>query len=400
MRILFLSRWYPFPADNGSKIRIYNLIKELARRNDIWLVSFAEEQIDVPRIEGMRALCRGVDIVQYRRFNPGGAKAALSLLASKPRSVIDTFSPELQARVEALADQNPFDCVVASQIDMAPYALAVKGVPRILEEIEISIYAEQARRAEGVANKLRKHLMWRKWQNHMRDTLAHYDGCTVVSQPEIAPIQAAAPSFDRIAVIPNGADLEKLTGNFGKPMPDRLVYTGALTYYVNLDAMKFFISQVLPSIVAQRPQAKLLMAGRLDGVPLHELPKSPAATHAGYQKDIRPFVASGWASVVPERIGGGTRIKVVESMALGTPVVATKWATLGLDVTQGRDILFSDDPAELAQHIINLLRDATLRATLSQNARKLVETHYNWRVIGEQFEAFIERVVAKGPMQP
>lgn len=164
--------------------------------------------------------------------------------------------------------------------------------------------------------------------------------------------------------------------------------------------MKFFISQVLPSIVAQRPQAKLLMAGRLDGVPLHELPKSPAATHAGYQKDIRPFVASGWASVVPERIGGGTRIKVVESMALGTPVVATKWATLGLDVTQGRDILFSDDPAELAQHIINLLRDATLRATLSQNARKLVETHYNWRVIGEQFEAFIERVVAKGPMQP
>ncbi len=321
------------------------------------------------------------------------------MFASKPRSVIDTYSSELRAKVEALAEQNNFDCVIASQIDMAPYALAVKGVPRMLEEIEISIYAEQARRATGLTNKLRKQLMWRKWQNHMRHTLAVYDGCTVVSDPEIAPIQAAAPSFDRIAVIPNGADLEKLTGNFGKPMPDRLVYTGALTYYVNLDAMKFFISQVLPGIVRQRPQAKLLMAGRLDGVPVHELPKSPAAAHAGYQKDIRPFVASGWVSVVPERIGGGTRIKVIESMALGTPVIATKWATAGLDVTHGRDILCSDDPAELAQHTINLMRDANLRTTLSHNARKLVEAKYNWRVIGEQFEAFIERTIARSPVQ-
>lgn len=395
MRILFLSRWFPFPADNGSKVRIFQLIKELARRNEVWLLSFCDEPIDAARIAGMEVFCKRVEAVPYRRYNPGSMKAVAGLLSNKPRSEIDTYSPEFAAAVQRMAGETTFECVIASQFDTASYALLVKGVPRILEEIEISIYAEQARRAQGAINKARKQLMWSKWRSYMRNILAQFDGCTVVSQPEVSPIQAAAPAFKQIAIIPNGADLERFTGDFGAPQPDTVVYTGALSYYVNLDAMKFFIGEVLPRVVQARPQVKLLMAGRTDNVPLHELPQNDAAQCVGYISDIRKFVAQGWVSVVPERVGGGTRIKLLESLALRTPVVATQWASIGVDATNGSELLFSDDPNQIAKHVIDVLSSAQLRAGLSLNGRALIERKHDWRVIGAQLEDFVQDCIAR-----
>lgn len=395
MRLLFLSRWFPFPPDNGSKVRIYQLIKELSRRNEVWLVSFCEEPIDDSRIAGMRALCKRVEVVQYRRYNPGSLKAFAGFFSNKPRSEIDTYSPEFAEKVQCMAGEVKFDCVIASQFDTAAYALLVKDVPRVLEEIEIGIYAEQARRAQGIVNKARKQMMWSKWRSYMRDMLAQFDGCTVVSKPEIEPIKAAAPGFDRITLIPNGADLERLTGDFGAPQPDTLVYTGALTYYVNFDAMKFFIGEVLPRVQAARPDVKLLMAGKTDGVPLHELPKNDAARCVGYISDIRKFVASGWVSVVPERVGGGTRIKLLESLALGTPVVATAWAANGIDAENGRELLYSDDSARLAEQVIEVLSSAQLRDSLSRNGRAFIERRHDWRVIGEQLDSYIRSCIER-----
>ena len=104
------------------------------------------------------------------------------------------------------------------------------------------------------------------------------------------------------------------------------------------------------------------MAGRTDGVPLDQLPKNDAAQCVGYVSDIRKFVADGWVSVVPERVGGGTRIKLLESLALGTPVVATKWAVTGVDVVNGRDLMYSDDPVRLAEDVVAILSSEQLRA--------------------------------------
>ncbi len=399
MRILFLSRWYPFPADNGSKVRVFQLIKELSRRHEVWLASFCEEPLDGARIAGMKAYCKRVEVAQYRRFNPGSMKSITGVFSSKPRSEVDTYSPEFAALVQRMAGEASFDCVVASQFDTASYALNVKGVPRVLEEIEIGIYAEQARRAQGAINKARKQMMWSKWRSYIRSILAQYDGCTVVSQPEIAPIQAAAPDFSHIAVVPNGADLERFTGNFGVPCPDTLVYTGALTYYVNFDAMKFFIGEVLPRIQQARPDVRLLMAGRTDGVPLDQLPKNDAAQCVGYVSDIRKFVAEGWVSVVPERVGGGTRIKLLESLALGTPVVATKWAVTGVDVVNGRDLMYSDDPVRLAEDVVAILSSEQLRADLSRHGRELIEDKHDWRVIGAQLEGFIKECISRHARQ-
>jgi glycosyltransferase involved in cell wall biosynthesis len=392
MRILFLSRWYPFPADNGSKIRIFNLIKQLASENELALISFTEDDVDVRRIESLRQFCRSVDVVPYRHFRPGTAKAALGLFSTRPRSVVDSFSAPMRDKVEQAVAQSSFDAVIASQNDMAPYGLYARGVPRLLEEVEISIYREQARREVRPMRRLRKQMMWSKWRRYFGALIRKYDGCTVVSQPEVEPVHLAAPGYEPIAVIPNGADVERFTGDFGRPQPNTIVYTGALTYYVNLDAMKFFIGEVLPRVQAEVPEVRLRLAGRMDGVPVDDLPKNPAVEFVGHLSDIRPFVTSGWLSIVPERVGGGTRIKVLESMALGTPVVATEWATIGLTTTDGRDILASDDPGRLAELVVRVLRDPDLRQSLSAAGRQTIEGRYDWRVVGRELNTFLHRI--------
>ncbi len=395
MRILFLSRWYPFPANNGSKIRIYNLLKYLGQHHEVVLASFNadSEPVTQERLNGMLEFCSEVHVAPYRLFNPGSLKALAGLLATKPRSLIDSYSPEMEANIRKVASQKPFDAVVASQIDMSIYTHLLPDTPHILEEVEISVFHEQLLRETHPLKKIRKQLMWSKWLNHMRSVMLDYDGITVVSKPEVEPLHRIIPGYDRIEVIPNGADLKRFTGDFGQPQPDTLVYTGALTYFVNFDAMQFFLRDVFPLINAQRPQVKLYMCGSLEGVPVHELPTYPNATHVGHVSDIRKRVTESWLSIVPERVGGGTRIKIFESMALGTPVVATAHASIGLEARDGQEILIGNSAEDYANKVVRVLSDPALRQTLSRNGRKLIEDKHDWEVIGQQLDEFIQRSV-------
>ena len=314
-------------------------------------------------------------------------------MAKKPRSLIDSYSLEMEAIIKKVAGQKPFDAVVASQIDMSIYTHLLPDTPRVLEEVEISVFHGQLLRETHPLKKVRKQLMWSKWLNYMHSVMLDYDGITVVSKPEVEPLHRIIPGYDRIEVIPNGADLKRFSGDFGQPQPDTLVYTGALTYFVNLDAMQFFLSDIFPLINARHPQVKLAMCGSLEGVPVHELPTYANATHVGHVSDIRNRVAESWLSIVPERLGGGTRIKILESMALRTPVIATSHAAMGLDVHDGHDILIADSAQEYADKLIRVLNNPSLRQTLSQNGRKLVEDKHDWNVIGQQLDEFIQRSV-------
>jgi glycosyltransferase involved in cell wall biosynthesis len=395
MRILFLSRWYPFPATNGSKIRVFNLLAHLGRSHDVDLLSFhaPEEPVGEADLEAMRAHCRDVRAVPYRPFAPGSLRALAGLFGAMPRSLVDSYSHEFAGVVAATAAATPYDVVIASQIDMPIYAHDLQGPATVLEEVEISIFREQLHRAEGLAARVRKGLMWSKWRRFVRQVMDDVDLVTVVSQREAEPLLAITPGYARLAVVPNGADLTRLTGHFADPVPDTLVYTGALSYYVNFDAMAFWLRDVWPRVLARRPSARLQMAGRTEGTGVAELPVDDSATHVGHQADVRPLVQGAWASVVPERVGGGTRIKLFESLALGTPVIATRWAANGVEARDGEEILVADTAQELADATVRLLGDAALRQRLSRQGRALVERKYDWRVIGAAFEARLEEAV-------
>jgi polysaccharide biosynthesis protein PslH len=399
MRILFLSRWFPFPPDNGAKVRIFNIIKAIARQHQVRLISFASEPVNDERLTRMHEFCYKVETVSYRLFQGNSLKARLGFFSPIPRSFSDTHNPEYQSLIEKAGQEEKFDLLLGSQWDTIPYMLgapALKRTPKLLEEVEISIYRDQFLRETKPAMRLRKWVMWNKWRYFMAQSLKQIDACTVVSEPEIEPIQACLPGYGPVGVIPNGADIERFTGDFGQPQPNTVVYTGAMTYYVNFDAMKFFLGEVWPKVLAQVPEAKLYMCGRTEGVALDELPKYDSAILTGHLQDIRPRIAQSWVSIVPERLGGGTRIKVPESMALGTPVVSTTRGATGLNLTHGHDILVADEAEVFAQEVIRVLRGSALRDKLSRNGRATVESRFDWRVIGQQLDDFMVRVIQAG----
>jgi len=393
MRILFISRWFPYPPDNGSKIRIFNLLKQLSRRHDITLLSFAQGQVSKKRLTHMEHYCHRVHTAQYREFRPTGLKALLGLFSARPRSVIDTFSRDMLSLVHKQSINNRFDVVIASQVDSVPYALLINHTPRVLEEVELSIIYEQFARQRSIASKARYGLTWWKLSHYMAQILHNFKGCTVVSEKERDLVMSIKPSCDVLTVVPNGIDLKSNTGEFGTPRPDTLIYNGALTYSANFDAMEFFLREIFPLVKAQHSDVNLRITGNHNAVPIERLPLGNGAKLTGYLDDIRPAVAQSWAVVVPLRVGAGTRVKILEAMALGTPVISTSKGAEGLEVIDGKNILIADDPDDFAECILRLLKDEDLRAKLSANGRQLVEKRYSWDMCAHQLDQLLCQVV-------
>ncbi len=395
MKTLFLSRWFPYPPDNGSKIRIFNLIRHLSMQHEVDLISFATETVTQEQIAASRNYCRWVDIVPYRTFQPDRLKSLLGFFSPRPRSVIDTYSLDLQQHVNRACHKRSFDLVIASQIDMAPYALTVPGAVKILEEIELTTLYEQFALQSHPLRKVRGGLTWWKLSYYINQLLQDFDGCTVVSEAERARVYQVASGFQPIGVVPNGVSMTDYEGNFGSAEADTLVYSGALSFYANFDAVDFFLREVFPLIQAKRPEVKLVITGKLDGAPVDRLPANQGVIFTGYLPDIRPTIARSWISIVPLRLGGGTRLKILEALALGTPVVTTSKGAEGLNLIPEHDLLLADNPTDFAAAILRLLQDPALRETLSRNGRRAVETQYDWSSLGRQFNKLIETAVIR-----
>ena len=377
MRILFLSRWFPYPADNGSKLRVHNLIRQLAHQHEVTLVSFTEADVTAAARAVMAQLCAAVHTVPYRPFQPNRLTAVAGLLSPRPRSVVDTYSAAMVRQVQDTAARVKPDLVIASEIDMAPYALLVLGAPRILDELQLSVLREAAFHARSRVAWLRRTLTWWKHARYVRDLLRHFDGCTVVSDRERQLVKQLAPDSLLVRCVPNGVDLAHLSGDFGTPLPDTLIYTGALTYSANLDAMRYFVGDILPLVLAAKPGVRLAITGATTGVPADRLPIHPQVDLTGYLPDIRPAVAQSYLAIAPLRIGGGTRLKILESLALGTPVVTTSTGAEGLGLVAGQGILIADTEATFAEAVLAVLADPALRSRLRE-AGKLAVAGSDW----------------------
>lgn len=393
MRILVLSRWYPYPPDNGSRIRIFNLLKHLSEQHEITLLSFTLDAVSDQRRAAMLDYCRDVQIARYHTFQPHKLKALLGFFASRPRSVVGTYSVEMQQMVNAAVQRQNFDVVIASQVDMAPYVLSLHGIPRILEEIELGTIYDQYANARHPLKRLRHALTWWKLRRYIIDVLKPFDGCTVVSEIDQRLLQRVAPHIDRVSVIPNGTSVARAIRSHVHPQPDTLIYSGALTYKANFDAIDYFLREIFPLIQAQRPKVKLLVTGKTDGVPLDRLPHNDGVIFTGYLNDIFSAVAQSWVSIVPLRIGAGTRLKILEALALGTPVVSTSKGVQGLELTPRQDLLVADEPERFADAVVQLLKDEVYRKMLGDNGQRAVCARYDWQNIAQQLDAFIEQVV-------
>lgn len=386
MRILFLSRWFPYPTSNGSKLRIYNLLRGLAAHHEVSLLSFTERDTETPAEPALRAICETIDVVRWKEFAPTSRRARLGFFQAAPRSVLDTYSPEMAGQIRETLAANQIDLVIASQLAMAAYAPAFAGTPAIFEEVELGVFYEQYTRAVSWPRRLRYGLTWFKHRRYLAHLLRNFQACTVVSEQERRLLQQAVPPFDAVHVIPNCIDLGQYTAQSTvqstaqsavQPTmrPHDLIFTGSFRYHANYDAVTWFLQEMYPHIQRQVPEVMLKITGDHADLPL---PPADNVIRTGFVDDIQSLIAQSAISIVPMRVGGGTRLKVLEAMALGTPVVSTAKGAEGLDVQDNVHLLIADTPAEFARAVVRVLTTPDLRRTLVQNAYRLVQEKYDW----------------------
>lgn len=320
MHILFLSRWFPYPPNNGSKLRIYNLLRGLAKHHQITLLTFSDQSHTPEEIGELHSFCEAVEVIPLKAFDPKSWRAQLGFLSTKPRSVIDTYSLPMEQAIERIVSRKQIDLVIASQIDMAIYGNAFYGLPALFEEVEVGVIYEQFIKANSFKHRMRSGLTWTKHRRYLATLLRNFHVCTVVSQREQQLLREEVHLNTPIEVIPNCVDTADYAGFDQTPAPNSLIFTGSFSYYPNYEAMNWFLGEVYPLVQAAVPEVNLSITGNHGNRPL------PPATNVeltGFVDDVRPLIKSAWAGIVPLHTGGGTRLKILEAMALRTPVIAT-----------------------------------------------------------------------------
>jgi len=389
MRVLFTSAWFPYPADNGIKLRIYNMLRGLASHHQVDLVTFADQPDADAKAPELTALCRTIQVVPLKPYRPNSLRALLGFFSSTPRSIVDTFSSRMSQLIYHTISQESIDVVVASEMTTATYWQAFSGKPALFDDLEIGVFESQIVKAPSSLRRLRHQLTQVKQRHYLSRLLPHFQACTVVSEQERALLRRAVPSYEPIEVIPNCVNLADYLGLRVTPEPGTLIFTGSFRYFANHDAMVWFLEQVYPHIQTQVPDVHLTITGDHANLPL---PATDGITLTGFVEDVRPLIAAAWISVVPLRLGGGTRLKILEAMALGTPVIATSKGAEGLDAQPNEHLLIADTPEAFAEAVVRLLKKPELRQRLTDNAYQLIREKYDWAVVMPHFLNLVDRV--------
>jgi glycosyltransferase involved in cell wall biosynthesis len=385
-----VASWFPYPSDNGIRQRIAAVIAALDARFAVDLVTLVDEPVAAPAVAMARERCERVRVVVRRPFLRTGMRSLAAFLHPLPRSVVVTNTREMCHAIDGLVSERGYDAVVVVEVHVARYAMHLRNVTRVIDDLELSSLRANQPTASGL-RRARSALAWRKISRYVRTLLRNFDLITAVSEHDRADALAIEPHAN-VLVVPNAIDIPGTPMALAAPVPGTMVYAGSPTFQLNREAVQWFAGDVLARVCEQVPDCVLRVTGRTEPVAT-ELPRGPHIEYTGHLDDVRPTIAGASVSVVPLQRGGGTRLKVLESLALGTPVVSTTKGIEGLDLVPGKEVLVADDADDFAAAVVEVLTKPDRRAELVRAGRRAVEDRYDWRPITQRFVDEVERLV-------
>lgn len=399
MKILFIAPRSPLPADTGGKIRTFNLVREVAKSNDVDLVCFSFEEGDKFFKTEFESQNINVHLVPHQNIS-FFKKVWMVLTCRQPYAVAKYNLKSMARRLEDLLAKNKYDAVHLDHIHMAHYAPLLKGIPVLVDEHNVEYKILE--RCASVEKFIGKKVLFLKQAHKMKvfeqKMVPQFSACSVVSSDDAELLSDLIEHKSSIDVVPNGVD----TGYFNWPIVENqvieeeeaVVFTGSMDWLPNDDSAVYFCKEILPLIWSVNKNVKFYVVGKSPSSQLKEIArKEQRIVLTGRVDDVRVYVAKSKVFVVPLRIGGGTRLKILEAMSMAKPVVSTSIGAEGIAYSEDENIVLADIPEIFAEKVLYLLKDNPGRVRLGDAGRKLVLEKYDWKIMGKKLNEIYSRII-------
>jgi sugar transferase (PEP-CTERM/EpsH1 system associated) len=398
VHILWLKTELLHPVDKGGKIRTYQMLRELKREHHVTYLTLDDGTADREAREKSAEYCHELVCVPHHtreKFTAGFyADLALNVVSRLPYAIKKYQSPEMRrAIIERVGAQQSLTVVcdfLAPAVNVPPNM----PCPSVLfqHNVEAMIWQRHYEVQTNAVKQLYLRRQWRKMRTFERDACRRFDSVVAVS-PEDRDVMQRDYGIENVYDIPTGVDIEFFQPSGSEVTEDHsLVFTGSMDWLPNEDAIRYFTELIMPLLKQQLPGVKLIVVGRNPSPSLVALSRSdPSIVVTGRVDDVRPYIERAAAYVVPLRIGGGTRLKIFEAMAMEKPVISTSIGAEGLPVRNGVELLLADTAEAFARSVVAVLSDQALARRLGQQAAAEVRKRFGWAMVAQAFAAVCER---------
>ena len=394
MKVLFLSPTVPFPLTDGGRIRVFNLLKQIAAKSDVTLLALETQPTDAEGVAELQQLGIQVHLVRNAPTLPRLSFGTLvnAFLKRQPITVARYDLPAYRQKLRELITSDTFDLVHYEMFHTAQFRTET-DLPGVLSQQNVDS-AIWRRLCGETVNPFYKFAYWTQqlaFQRYERVLSPKFDAVTCTSDIDAAVFQRHCAE-DTIEIIPNGVDVTHYQPDFTSEAPAHLIYIGSMDWYPNEDAVAFFADEVLPQIQEKVPDVQFSIVGGNPSARVQRLAERDGVVVTGRVPEIKPYFAEATVFVVPLRIGSGTRLKILEALAMGKAIVSTSVGAEGLDLKDGEEIFIADEPTVFADAVIGLLTDPSLRRRIGENGRARVEQDYDWRSIGGKLHSLYTQI--------
>jgi polysaccharide biosynthesis protein PslH len=402
MRILWAKADFLHPTTKGGQIRTLQTLRHLHRRHEVHYVGL--EDTEQPEgVERSNEYCSYVYPVPHRAADKRSpaflAQLLQGLYSELPVAVLRYRSANMRAVIERLTGKHRFDAIVCDFLAPAPNMPNLSRCVLFQHNVETMIWRRHAEHAPDPLRGAYFRLQANRMFEYERRVCRAVRSVIAVSE-EDARLMRQMFGLEKVPAVPTGVDVEFFTppGENETAHKADLVFLGSMDWLPNIDGVLWFTAEVLPLIRQRRPECRVAIVGRKPSPEIQALAEAdPMLVVTGTVPDVRPYLWGSTVSVVPLRIGGGTRLKIYEAMAARVPVVSTTIGAEGLEIHPGRDIRIADDATAFAQACLELLEDAGRRQQQEEAAWQLVASRFSWGEVTRQFEEVLEEArVAAG----
>lgn len=394
MKILFISQRLPYPPIRGDKIRGFNLLRGLSKQHDVSVVSFIRTDTEMIDVETLRQYCTSVDVCMLSEWE-SKLNACLGVFSTKPLTLSWYYSKQLQNIVQKKIRDEKFDLLFVICSSMAQYVFDNDSIPKVIDLVDVD-----SEKWIQYANRTCFPYSWvysleaKRLRRYEKDINRVFNNCLVVTPEEKKIFSLFSLYSDKIITISNGVDEEYFKPIEEEYVPNTIVFTGAMDYFPNIDAMIFFCKEILPLVKEKMPEVILYIVGSSPTQEVQRLANNKDIIVTGYVDDTRPYIGKSAVCVVPLRVAQGVQNKILEAMVMGTPVVTTSFGFKGIEGSEnGKDIVVADDKDKFAEKVIEILQNKALRDHLSQNGKQLIKQRYDWKKVADKLNEIIETLI-------